>query len=335
MNILPRLIGAATLCLAASTLHAQTMYVSNWLPVGHPILGVMQEWAGQVREQTEGRVDLQALPQPVTNPAGHYNAVRDGLADVAMAVIGYTPGRFPLSEIAEMPLMADSAEANSVAFQQMAQNNPAIMDEYRDVKVLALFSHGPGVVFNRQKPIDTLDDLRSLKFRVGGGVVNDVARQLDTNTALKPATETYELLSTGVMDGSWLPFESLVTYKLDNVIKYATVFPGGLYNSTFIVVMNKKRYASLSDADRQVIDQLSGVSYSRALGQAFDARDAEGRQAAEAAGVAVSQAPAALVEEVRQRIEPLQQRWIELARKKGISDPEAVIAQYRAEALAQ
>lgn len=335
MNMLPRMIGVCALWLGASSVHADTLYVSNWLPGGHPILGVMQEWAGQVREQTEGRVDLQALPQPVTNPAGHYNAVRDGLADVAMAVIGYTPGRFPLSEIAEMPLMADSSEANSVAFQHMAERNPAIMNEYKDVKVLALFSHGPGVVFNRKKPIETLDDLRSLKFRVGGGVVNDVARQLGANTALKPATETYELLSTGVMDGSWLPFESLVTYKLDNVIKYATVFPGGLYNSTFIVVMNKQRYQRLSEQDRQVIDQLSGVPYSRALGQAFDARDSEGRQTAEAAGVKISQAPEALVAEVRQRIEPLQQRWIELARKKGISDPQAVIDQYRAEALSQ
>ena len=335
MNLSRRIFAAGALCLASTFVQAENLYVSQWLPEGHPISAVMQDWAKQVEKSTEGRVSLQTLPQPVTNPAGHYNAVRDGLADIAMTVIGYTPGRFPLSEIAEMPLMADSAEANSVAFYRLAEQTPPIMDEYKDVKVLALFSHGPGVVFNSRKPVETLDDLRTLKFRVGGGVVNDVAKLLDANTALKPATESYELLSTGVMDGVWLPFESLVTYKLDGLIKHATVFPGGLYSSTFIVVMNKDRWNALSKADQAAIQALSGEPYSRALGQAFDKRDAEGRALAERSGIQILAAPEPLVKEAEARIEPLQQRWIELARSRGVSEPEQKIAAYRAEARAQ
>lgn len=326
---------AATLAAGLPPLsaHAQTtLAVSQWLPAGHPVHGVMQEWSTQVEQATHGRVKFQVLPQPVTNPPGHYNAVRDGLADVAMTVIGYTPGRFPLSEIAEMPLMGNSAEANSVAFQQLALRQPAVMAEFKDVKVLALFSHGPGVVFNSKKEIATLADLQSLKFRVGGGVVNEVGKLLGANTTLKPATESYELLSTGVMDGVWLPFESIVTYKLDKLIRHATVFPGGLYNSTFIVMMNKKRWDALSREDREAIDKLAGVPYARALGRAFDRRDTEGKALAQASGIRITPASPALMKEAEARIAPLEKRWADLARSRGVANPEQVMQAYRAEA---
>jgi TRAP-type C4-dicarboxylate transport system substrate-binding protein len=324
-------LGAAAL-LAAPAVQATTLTVSQWLPAGHPVHGVMQAWSQKVEQATQGRVTFKTLPQPVTNPQGHYNAVRDGLAEVAMTVIGYTPGRFPLSEIAELPLMGESAEANSVAFQQLAEKVPAVMAEYKDVKVLALFSHGPGTVFNTKKDIRTLADLQGLKFRVGGGVVNEVGKLLGANTTLKPATESYELLSTGVMDGVWLPWESLVTYKLDKLVRHATVFPGGLYNSTFIVMMNKRAYDGLSAADKAEIDKLSGVPYARELGRAFDRRDAEGKALAQASGIKTSAAPAELVKEVENRTASLNKRWADLARSKGVSDPEQIVQDYRAQA---
>lgn len=329
-----RTFGLATMALlVVPAAQAQTtLTVSQWLPAGHPVHGVMQDWAQKVEQATQGRVRFKTLPQPVTNPPGHYNAVRDGLAEVAMTVIGYTPGRFPMSEIAELPLMGESAEANSVAFQQLAEKVPPVMAEYKDVKVLALFSHGPGTVFNTKKDIQTLADLQGLKFRVGGGVVNEVGKLLGANTTLKPATESYELLSTGVMDGVWLPWESLVTYKLDKLVRHATVFPGGLYNSTFIVMMNKRAYEGLNAADKAEIDKLSGVAYARELGRAFDKRDAEGKALAQASGIKTSQALTALVQEVESRTASLNKRWADLARSKGVSNAEQIVQDYRAQA---
>ena len=332
LHHLVRLVAVLGLCGAAAAQAQTTLAVSQWLPAGHPVHGVMAEWAHKAEQATQGRVKFNVLPQPVTNPPGHYNAVRDGLADVAMTVIGYTPGRFPLSEIAELPLMGDSAESNSAAFHRLAVRTPAIMNEYKDVKVLALFTHGPGVVFNGKKEVATLADLQGLKFRVGGGVVNEVGKLLGANTTLKPATESYELLSTGVMDGVWLPFESLVTYKLDKLVKYATVFPGGLYNSTFIVMMNRKAWDALGKADQAQLEKLSGEAYARELGRAFDKRDAEGKALAQASGIKLTSAPAGLLKEVEARIAPLEKRWADLARSRGIANPEDIIKAYRAEA---
>lgn len=330
-----RFVALAALWGAAALAQAQTtLAVSQWLPASHPVAEVMQQWAQKAEQATQGRVKLSTLPQPVTNPPGHYNAVRDGLADVAMTVIGYTPGRFPLSEIADMPLMADSAETNSVAFQRLTARQPAMMAEYKDVKVLALFTHGPGVVFNTRREVATLSELQQLKFRVGGGVVNEVGKLLGANTTLKPATESYELLSSGVMDGVWLPFESIATYKLDKLVKHATVFPGGLYSSGFIVMMNKKRWEALSKQDQAALEKISGEAYARELGRAFDRRDREGKALAQASGIKLSPASPALIKEVQDRIAPLEKRWADAARSRGIADPEGLLKAYRAEARA-
>lgn len=330
---------SAAITMAAMTLAASphaaaetVLTVSQWVPPTHPVAEVMTHWAAEVQKATDGRVRLNQLPQPVTNPPGHFNAVRDGLADVAFTVVGYTPGRFRLSEIAELPLTGDSAESNSAAYWRVAHQHPAIIGEFRDVKVLALFTHGPGTVYTTKAEVKTQADLQKLKFRVGGGVVHEVGRALGANVTIKPATETYELLANGVMDGAWLPIESLATYKLENLVRHITTFPGGLYNSTFIVLMNRKAWDRLDAADQKAIDALSGEALSRASGRAFDERDRQGEKLARSSGVTVTPASPALVGEVEARIAPLEKRWTDLAKSRGIDNPEQVLRDYRIEA---
>jgi TRAP-type transport system periplasmic protein len=324
---------AAAACLAAAPAFANTtLTVSNWVPAGHPVATAVTKWTQDVEKATAGRVKFQTLPKAVATPQAHYNAIRDGLADVSFTVLGYTPGRFGLSEVSELPLMGTSAESNSVALQRIAQKYPQFMGEYKDVKVLALFTHGPGIVFNGKKPVQSLDDFKGLKFRVGGGVVNEVGKLIEANTTLKPATESYELLSTGVMDGVFLPFESISTYKIDKLIRHATVFPGGLYNSAFLVMMNKKAYDSLPAADREALDKLSGEPFSRALGKSFDDKDKEGAQLAQASGIKVVQASPEFVKAVESRVNVLEKNWIESAKGKGLANADQVLKEFRAEA---
>jgi TRAP-type C4-dicarboxylate transport system substrate-binding protein len=327
---------AAAACLLGNPALAQTtLTVSNWVPAAHPVAVAINKWTQDVEKATAGRVKFQTLPKAVATPQAHFNAVRDGLAEVSFTVLGYTPGRFGLSEISELPLMGTTAESNSVALQRVASRHPQFMNEYKDVKVLALFTHGPGVIFNAKKPVQSLDDLKGLKFRVGGGVVNEVGKLIDANTTLKPATESYELLSTGVMDGVFLPFESISTYKIDKLIRHATTFPGGLYNSAFLVMMNKKAYEALPAADREALDKLAGEPFSRALGRSFDDKDREGAALAQASGIKVIAAPPAMVQAVQAKVGVLEKNWIEAARGKGLPNPEQVLQEFRAEARKQ
>ena len=308
-----------------------TLTASTWVPTTHTLTRSLVEWGEQVERETGGRLKLNVLPKPVTNPPGHFDAVRDGLVDVSYTVQGYTPGRFPLATLAELPFLGDSAEASSVAFQRVATRYRQILDEYKGVKVLAVFTHGPGTIYNTKRPINSLDDLQGLKFRVGGGMVNDIGRAIGANVTLKPAPESYELVSSGVMDGVFFPAESIQAFKLEKLIRHVTVFPGGLYNTAFVFMMNKDTYDKLSAQHKAAVDKVSGEHLARLLGRGWDAVDREGKAVMQANGVVVTQASQPFVKEVADRVARFEQSWIDTAKQKGIGTPEAVIKEFRAE----
>ena len=179
------------------------------------------------------------------------------LADISYTVDGYTPGRFINTQVAEFPFLGDSATATSVAYQRIYDKYFAPLGEHRGVKVLAVFTHGPGIIFNSKMAVKSAADASNLKFRIGGGNINELSKAMGWNTTLKPAPESFELLSTGVMDGTFFPDESVASFKL-SMIKHATTFPGGLYNTSFVFMMNQDKYKALSPADKAVVDKLSG-----------------------------------------------------------------------------
>lgn len=322
----------STLVLAATcSVQAQSFTASGWLPASHALTTTMMDWAKQVENETQGRVKFNLLPKGVASPAGTYDAVRDGLADISYTVQGYTPGRFPLAEVAELPFLGDSAVQTSIAFNRIANKYPQIAGEYKDVKVLAFFTHGPGHIFNTKRPINSFADMQGLKFRVGGGMVNELSKVMGMNALLKPAPESYELLSSGVVDGVLFPSESTRSFKLDAFIKHKTSVPGGFYNTAFMFFMNPKAWAKISPQDQATITKLSGDNYARMMGLAWDKVDREGNAGLQAKGATFTQASPAFVKEIQSKTTSLEKRWVDVAKSKGIAAPEKVIQELRAE----
>lgn len=323
---------AAALITAATcgTALAQQMTASVWMPPSHLVNQAMMKWTAQVESATQGRVSFRLLPRPAASPAGTLDAVRNGVVDLSYTVHGYMPGRFTLTTLAELPFLGDTSEAVSVAYQRIYEKHLAQADEHRGVKVLTVFTHGPGSIYNVKRPVAALKDVEGLKFRVGGGMANEVAKAIGVNATVKPAPESYELLSTGVMDGVFLPAESIEAYKLDGLIKHVTMFPGGLYNTSFVMMMNEQKWKALSEADRETLTKLSGEPLARALGKAWDEADRRGLAYMQAANVTVTKASPQLIKEVQDRTAVLEQRWLQAAQAKGVANPAAVLMEFRA-----
>ena len=318
------------LLAAAGAASAQvTLTTSTWVPANHALTVTQNEWCADVTKATAGRVKCNLLAKPVAPPPGTYDAIRDGLADVSFSVHGYTPGRFKLTEMVELPFMGDSAEATSVAYQKIYDKYLAKFDEHRGLKVLAMFTHGPGIIMNNKRPVIKLADLEGLKIRVGGGMVNEVGKVMGINVTLKPAPQSYELLSSGVMDGTFFPAESVPSFKLEKLIKYRTEFPGGLYNTSFSYVMNPATWAKISKADQEAITKLSGEALARRAGRAWDRADREGAAVMQANNVELTKASKAFIDEVKAKTAGLEKKWIEEAKVKGLADPPQVLKEYR------
>jgi TRAP-type transport system periplasmic protein len=325
---------ALSVCALAtvSTASAQTVFTaSSWVPPTHTLSVAQKDWCDALEKESAGRMKCNILPKAVSAPTGTFDAVRDGLADISFTVDGYTPGRFVFTQMAEFPFLGDNSMATSVAYQRVYNKHFAPLGEHRGVKVLGVFTHGPGIIFNSKKPVNSIADGASLKWRIGGGNINELTKLMGWNTTLKPATEAFELLSTGVMDGTLFPDESVASFKL-SMIKHATVLPGGLYNTSFVFMMNPAKYNALSAQDKAVVDKLSGEYAARVFGAGWDkVDDASINGAQKAQGVQRIKASDAFVAEVRSRQATLEDKWAAAAEARGLKNAKGVLAEFRAE----
>ncbi len=327
-----RPLAFAAACLLAVPASAQVVLtVSSWLPPSHTLSETQKDWCAQLEQKTAGKAKCNILPRGVAAPPATFDAVRNGLADISYTVHGYTPGRFVTTQMAELPFLGDTSEPVSVAFQRMYARTPAMAEEHKGVKVITVFTHGPGIVFNTKRPITKAEDLAGLKWRVGGGMVNEISKAMGMNVTLKPAPESYELLSSGVMDGTLFPAESVESFKIDKVIKYGTTFPGGLYNTSFVFIMNQAKYDALPADVKKAVDELSGEVAARMFGKGWDKVDRRGLAFMQANNVQMRKADAAFVKTVSDKVAPLVDTWAKAAAAKGMKDPKKALADFRAE----
>jgi TRAP-type C4-dicarboxylate transport system substrate-binding protein len=322
-------------CLGLVALSAQAQVVitaSSWVPPTHVLSEVQKDWCAQLEKKTAGKARCNILPRGVAPGPATFDAVHNGLADLSFIVHGYTPGRFVTTQIAEFPFLGDHAEPASVAYQRLYARTPAMAAEHQGVKVLAVFTHGPGIVFNTKRPVTKMEELTGLKWRVGGGVVNEIGKALGMNVTLKPSTENYELLSSGVMDGTLFPAESVVAFKIDKVVRYGTTFPGGLYNTSFAFLMNQAKYDALPPEVKKAVDELAGEVAARMFGQGWDKVDRLGLAFLQANGVQMTKADAIFVKAVDRKTAPLIDSWAKAAEAKGMKNAKKALAELRADA---
>ncbi len=324
-------LALSSILLASGWVSAQTVFtVSSWLPPSHTLSTSQKAWCDMLEKESTGRMKCNILPKGVVAAPGTFDAVRDGLADISYTVDGYTPGRFINTQVAEFPFLGNNAVATSVAYQRIYSKHFAPLGEHRGVKVLAVFTHGPGVIFNSKKPVTSAAEAASLKFRIGGGNINELSKAMGWNTTLKAAPESFELLSTGVMDGTFFPDESIASFKL-SMIKHATDFPGGLYNTSFVFMMNPAKYNALSAQDKAVVDKLSGEPAARLFGEGWDKVDAASRELQKGQGVARITADKTFVKAVMDKQDYLETKWAASAQVKGLQNPKGVLGEFRAE----
>ena len=307
-----------------------TLTMSSWVsPQHHLTANVLQGWATEVEKATNGRVKFTMLPKHPSAPPGTFDAVRDGLVDLSFVTASYTPARHILPLLAELPGSGDTALVNSVAYSRVYWKHFHKVGEYKGVKLLGVFTHGPGQMFTK-KPVNGIADVQGLKIRTGGGIAEKVAKALGASAFVKPAPESYELLSSGVADGVFFPLESITSFKLETVLAQATLFPGGMYSSAFGFFMNEEKWNKLPKQDQEAIEKISGEHIARLAGASWDAADQKGMDALKKSGVKIVTADAAFVAEVKKRSAPIIDEWITAASAKGV-EAAKVLAEFHEE----
>jgi TRAP-type C4-dicarboxylate transport system substrate-binding protein len=168
------LTAAVGTAFAAPAQAQTTLTYSSWVPPTHHLTLWQQNWAADLEKATGGRIKTQSLPKAPAAAPGTFDAVRDGLMDFSYVTASYTPARHIFPLMAELPGAGGTAEINSVAYSRIHWKHFQKMGEYKGVKLLAVWTHGPGQMFTK-KPIKSLAEFQNQKIRTGGGIAEAVA----------------------------------------------------------------------------------------------------------------------------------------------------------------
>lgn len=278
------------------------------------------EWAKEIEKRTDGKVQITMFYGGTLTPADKcYDGVVNGISDIGMSCLSYTMGRFPLSEVLDLPLGIQSGTvATRLVNDFYTKFKPK---ELSDVKVLYLHGHGPGLLHTKT-PVRTLEDLKGMKIRATGTSAK-IAMALGGAPVAMPMSDSYDSISRGVAEGILCPVESLQGWKLGEVIKYTTQDYGAAYTITFFVVMNKAKWDALPASVQKVFDQVSEEWIGR-TGAAWDEMDKAGSTFA--AGLGDTVIPLSAEENARwaKAVEPLFDEYVKDKTAKGLPAAEAL-----------
>jgi TRAP-type C4-dicarboxylate transport system substrate-binding protein len=279
-------------------------------------------WAQKVEKESGGRIKIQHFPsmQLGGKPPELYDQAKDGVADIVWTVLGYTPGRFPKSEVFELPFSSGPAEPASRAFQAYVEKYA--MDEFKDVKVIAVHVHGPGLIHSKD-PVTRLEDLKGVKVRGGSRITNIMLEHLGAVPVGMPVPAVGEGLSKGVINATTIPWEVVPALKVQQIVKNHTGFAGaqGLYTQTFVVAMNKAAYDKLPADLKKVIDANSGAETAALFGRAMDEGDKVGLSLAQKAGNKIHMLDVIETQTWRRTASGVRGVWYKEVGSKGIDGP--------------
>jgi len=327
-------VGGAAIALGATGMTYAADYSFNlqsFLPAQATIPSkIIDVWADNVQEASGGRIEITryASMQLGGKPPELIDQVIDGVIDITWNVVGYTPGRFPSTEVFELPFLVTDARAASSAYWQMMQEHMADT-EFKDVKMLGVWVHGPGVI-HANKEVNTPADFNGMKIRGASRQVNALLKQLGATPVGMPVPAVPEALSKGVIDGTTIPWEVTLALKSSELVGNHTEFTGPMmYTITFVLVMNKDKFNDLPEDLQKVMEENSGLEFSVFAGGTQSDADAPGRAFAAERGNNIVTLDAAQSAAWADAASPVYDAWIAEMSGKGI-DGQALIDQAKA-----
>ena len=319
---------AAIAALSATSAMAQevTLKLHKFLPAqaNVPKL-ILDVWADKIEEASEGRIKIDRYPsmQLGGKPPELMDQAIDGVADIVWTVVGYTPGRYPSTEVFELPFMMTDARAVSRAYWEMFETHMKDT-EFKDLKILGTWVHGPGMI-HTSDPVETPDDMRGMKIRGGSRSVNSLLTELGATPVGMPVPAVPEGLSKGVIDGTTIPWEVTAALKVPELVGNHTEFTGkALYTLTFVLAMNKPKFDSMPADLQQIMDDNSGLEFSVFAGGTQADADGPAREMALDMGNNVITLDAAQTAVWRESAQPIYDKWLADMSEKGI-DGQALI----------
>jgi TRAP-type C4-dicarboxylate transport system substrate-binding protein len=218
-------------------------------------LGGVKPFVDAVNEEAQGLLEIEVYFSGAwgKSPGQQPQLVRDGVAELAYIVPGYTADQFPDNAVIELPgLFRDQREASLVFTRMIAAN---ALRGYEDFVVIAAFTAELHSIHTRQ-PIASLADLSGLKIRVNNPTEGATFEKLGMRTIVLPVNQISAAISNRSIDGAAVPPAMLSEFGVGRLASYHYMIHADA--PTLAVVMSRKTFASLPARAQNVIRKYSG-----------------------------------------------------------------------------
>ncbi len=325
MKLLPALIAALPFALGATALQAQTvtLKVSHYLGSNHNFHSqVLEPWCAELDKDSGGKLKCQIYPalQLGGTVAQLPDQVKNGVADIAWVSPSFSTGRFPRSEALELPFtLPRSSLGGSLAIWDYTQKYA--MDDFKDFKVLSIWSGSGIVISTASKPVIVPEDIKGLKLRSPSRYPSMFLQALGGVPVNMPQAQITEGISKGIIDGAMAPWEVLPAVKVDEVTRYHIEGPArqpGFTQTPFALLMNKKKYDSLPPELKAVLDKRSGLPLLERTAKVWDDGNEAARKKMIAQGNKVLVIKEADYKTMQKAAASVETEWIKQATAKGL-----------------
>jgi TRAP-type C4-dicarboxylate transport system substrate-binding protein len=281
-------------------------------------------FAENVAKLSDGKVTVKIYPGgTLGGPKQLYDATRTGVTDIAFIIPSYVTGRFPRCAVFELPSLFDNAvHLTESAYRVYDQY---IAEDFKDVKLLYMYAPGLGQLHSAGDPILSLDDMKGTKVRSPNALMTIALRKLGANPVGMPISKLAVSLQKGVIDGVLTPYSAITDFKLFDLVKHVTRV--NLYGTFMCVVMNKKKWESLSEAGKKAILEAGGKQWGLHTAQAYDQHDLDTIETIKKEGkIKLHNMPDAELAIIQERLKDMYADWVNKTSKKGIPAQEILDA---------
>lgn len=251
-------------------------FASFLSPMHHEHIEAFIPFTKAVEERTNGRVKMTIYPgEALCKARDLYDCALQGISETAYFIQAYTAGRFPLTGVMELPINVPSGKIGTQIIWDLY--GKYLKSEYSGVKLLSIWTNQPGHVFTTKRPIKTLEDIRGLRIRSPGPTQTILLKELGASPITMPASDLYDALQRGMVDGMLTDFPALQGFRFYEVVKYCTTLNS--YVLPMGYAFNLQVWNSLPPDIKKVFEELAWW-FSLQNGKSFDDNAVVGRNLA-------------------------------------------------------
>jgi TRAP-type C4-dicarboxylate transport system substrate-binding protein len=291
----------------------------------------LTQWTKDVERETKGQVKINMLATSIGKPEVQFDTARDGVSDIGLAVAGYTPGRFVLTNIGALANVGANAESISGALWRVHEKFPEMQKEFEGVRALCVFVTTGLQMWNNKRYVETFNDYKGIKLHVSGGIIADMATALGAAPVTQPTATAYESVANGVTDGITMTINGIQAFKIDKIVKYGTVFPGGYSRAPIILVMNQAKFNGLSKENQAILLKVSGEKLARHIGKIWEEKDLVSLKEVKELGVKVNELKGDLLKQTNAAADQVTEKWLAEVKEKRSYDGREFLKVFRDE----